>query len=184
MDQFTNNLYSFLVAYRAEILVILLITTGLTVLALLQNRKYFPLAIEKCIYCGDDKAKAIQGTIGNLILSGKPDYIVVRNGKYIPLEYKSTLQPKNLYYRRFQMASYFAIIEHVFGKKPPYGEFLFKDLSRKRIKNTTVLRKDLQNRIKRMTGILDNPHELIRNHNNYRKCNACDYKETCLKRVY
>lgn len=185
MDNFINNFNGFVSVYRLEILAALSITVIFSAYALFKNRKYLSLIKEKILYRGDHRAETLYGDVANnMTLSGKPDYIVERDGEYIPLEYKSTMPPKHLYNRKFQMAGYFAIIEDRFEKKPSYGEFIFKDFTRARLNNTVRLKKALMRRVNAMYEILDNPSKLKRNHNSYQRCNVCRFNLNCDKRVF
>lgn len=57
-----------------------------------------------------------------LRLSGKPDYLVRRNGAVIPVEVKTGSTPESPYDSHiFQLASYCLLVEKTYGKRPPYG---------------------------------------------------------------
>lgn len=59
---------------------------------------------------------------GNLGLTGKPDYIVEKNGRYIPVEVKSGRAPQAPYDAHiFQLAAYCLLVEKNLGSRPPYG---------------------------------------------------------------
>lgn len=55
-------------------------------------------------------------------LTGRPDYVVEKNGKMIPVEVKSGLAPQAPYDSHiFQLAAYCLLIEKAYGQRPPYG---------------------------------------------------------------
>jgi CRISPR-associated exonuclease Cas4 len=55
-------------------------------------------------------------------LTGKPDYLVQREGKLIPVEVKTGRAPAAPYDSHiFQLAAYCLLVERTFGKRPPYG---------------------------------------------------------------
>ncbi len=57
-----------------------------------------------------------------LRLTGKPDYLVERGGKIIPVEVKSGRAPEAPYDSHiYQLASYCLLVEKTMGKRPPYG---------------------------------------------------------------
>jgi CRISPR-associated exonuclease Cas4 len=65
---------------------------------------------------------------GNLGLTGKPDYIVEKNGRYIPVEVKSGRAPQAPYDAHiFQLAAYCLLVEKNLGSRPPYGIIHYED---------------------------------------------------------
>lgn len=57
-----------------------------------------------------------------LKLTGKPDYLVRRNGGIIPVEVKSGRAPETPYDSHiFQLASYCLLVEKTYGERPAYG---------------------------------------------------------------
>lgn len=55
-------------------------------------------------------------------LTGKPDYLVERDGAIIPVEVKSGRTPEAPYDSHiFQLAAYCLLVEKTYGKRPPYG---------------------------------------------------------------
>ncbi len=57
-----------------------------------------------------------------LELTGKPDYLIERNGQIIPVEVKSGRAPEAPYDSHiFQLASYCLLVDKTYGKRPPYG---------------------------------------------------------------
>lgn len=58
----------------------------------------------------------------SLRLTGKPDYLVERGGKIIPVEVKSGRAPDAPYDSHiYQLASYCLLVHKTMGKRPPYG---------------------------------------------------------------
>ncbi len=58
----------------------------------------------------------------DLGLTGKPDYLVDQGGRMIPVEVKSSSAGHAPYDGHvFQLAAYCILVEHTFGKRPPYG---------------------------------------------------------------
>ena len=55
-------------------------------------------------------------------LTGKPDYLIEKNGQIIPVEVKSGRAPESPYDSHiFQLASYCLLVEKTYRKRPPYG---------------------------------------------------------------
>ena len=55
-------------------------------------------------------------------LTGKPDYLIEKNGQIIPVEVKSGRAPETPYDSHiFQLASYCLLVEKAYRKRPPYG---------------------------------------------------------------
>jgi len=58
----------------------------------------------------------------DLGLTGKPDYLVEKDGRIIPVEVKSGRTPQAPYDAHiFQVAAYCLLVEKAYGKRPPYG---------------------------------------------------------------
>jgi CRISPR-associated exonuclease Cas4 len=55
-------------------------------------------------------------------LSGKPDYLIQKNGHIIPVEVKSGRAPEAPYDSHiYQLAAYCLLVERTYHKRPPYG---------------------------------------------------------------
>ncbi|MEW6070068.1 MAG: PD-(D/E)XK nuclease family protein [Candidatus Thermoplasmatota archaeon] len=79
------------------------------------------------------------------LMAGKPDYIVREtNGQIIPIEYKARSAPKYGPYKShiLQLASYCALIEENYNKRPSYGVIAYKDKDFK-IPYTDKLRQEM-----------------------------------------
>jgi CRISPR-associated exonuclease Cas4 len=58
----------------------------------------------------------------DLGLTGKPDYLVEQNGKFIPVEVKTGRTPQAPYDAHiFQVAVYCLLVHKTYGKRPPHG---------------------------------------------------------------
>jgi len=61
-------------------------------------------------------------------LTGKPDYLVEKNGAIIPVEVKSGRAPDAPYDSHiYQLAAYCLLVEKVYRKRPPYGIIHYPD---------------------------------------------------------
>lgn len=123
---------------------------------------------------------------GGLHMVGKPDYIVKREGRIIPLEYKSSQSPERLYagYEN-QIGVYFLLIESRYGKaaSPEYGIVRFADGKEFQVKNTDALRARVIREATRMEQIGGGTIEARRNHNSRNKCAACEFFPVCDERL-
>ena len=61
-------------------------------------------------------------------LTGKPDYVVEKRGRLIPVEIKSGWAPEKPYDSHImQLASYCLLLERNYKKRPPYGLLKYKN---------------------------------------------------------
>lgn len=118
-------------------------------------------------------------------LVGKPDYILKKEGKIIPLEFKSNRAPDRLYpSHELQVGAYFILIEHHYGKSaaPPYGIVRFADEKEFQVLNTAELRARIIDHAGRMSAILSGA-EARREHNTKNKCASCEFFPVCNERL-
>ena len=111
-------------------------------------------------------------------LTGKPDYLVERNGKVIPIEVKSGKAPSAPYDSHiYQLASYCYLVHKTMGKRPPYGIIHYnnRDFA---IDYTPELE----------AALLDILAEMRRDarrknvdcsHNSPARCRGCGYRKIC-----
>jgi CRISPR-associated exonuclease Cas4 len=114
-------------------------------------------------------------------LSGRPDYILKINNKFIPVEIKTGRVPKGpLFSHIIQLACYMLIIENNFGT-PPYGILRYGDREHK-IDYNEDLRRTLLEKIAEMRTIL-RTNEAHRNHRRPGKCRSCSRRDKCPERL-
>ena len=111
-------------------------------------------------------------------LTGKPDYLVERNGKVIPIEVKSGNAPDAPYDSHiYQLASYCYLVHKTMGKRPPYGIIHYRNRDFA-IDYTPALE----------TALLDILAEMRRDerrknvdcsHNSAARCRRCGYRKIC-----
>lgn len=111
-------------------------------------------------------------------LTGKPDYLIEKNGQIIPVEVKSGRAPEAPYDSHiFQLASYCLLVEKALGKRPPYGIIHYENRDFA-IDYTHELEKALIELIADMReddvrGNIDRSHEQIS------RCKRCGFSEIC-----
>lgn len=111
-------------------------------------------------------------------LTGRPDYIIVRNGIHIPVELKTGRVPKGPFFSHImQMATYCILTEERYGRAPPYGILRYGDREfevdyTEDLRNL-VLQKAEEMRLAGKTG------DVHRNHSRPGKCRNCSRREIC-----
>jgi len=111
-------------------------------------------------------------------LSGKPDYIVKRDKRYIPVELKTgsfTPPKKNHIY---QLAAYCQLIEENYGVFVPYGVLVYSDGYQFNIPFNPRLRFELENTINEMRRIIKTGKVNL-NTRNHNRCSSCSMKDYC-----
>ena len=111
-------------------------------------------------------------------LTGKPDYLIEKNGQIIPVEVKSGRAPESPYDSHiFQLASYCLLVEKTYGKRPPYGIIHYenRDFAIDYTHGLETALMDLlaemrQDEIKR---------EVNRSHDQAARCSGCGFRNVC-----
>jgi CRISPR-associated exonuclease Cas4 len=111
-------------------------------------------------------------------LTGKPDYLIEKNGLIIPVEVKSGRAPEAPYDSHiFQLASYCLLVEKTYKKRPPYGIIHYenrdfavdytKELESALIELLANMRED------------DTRRNIPRSHEQASRCKRCGYRGIC-----
>jgi CRISPR-associated exonuclease Cas4 len=111
-------------------------------------------------------------------LTGKPDYLVEREEKIIPIEVKSGRAPEAPYDSHiFQLAAYCLLVERTYQKRPPYGiiHYSNRDFS---VEYTQELESAL---LELLAGMKRNGFrkEVPRSHSEQARCVKCGFHKTC-----
>ncbi len=114
----------------------------------------------------------------NLGLTGKPDYLVEKNRRYIPVEVKSGRAPQAPYDSHiYQLAAYCLLVEKTMGSRPPYGIIHYDDRDFA-IDYTPALEQALLDILAEMRR--DERHdEVNRSHDNRARCAKCGFRQVC-----
>ena len=115
-------------------------------------------------------------------IAGKPDYIVKRNNRYIPVEVKSGTYNKPLKNHVIQLASYCHLLEENYRSFVPYGILVYNSVNQYKIPFDPKTRFELENTIKSMRQILKSG-KIMRNHNDYYKCKSCSMRTYCITKI-
>ncbi len=115
----------------------------------------------------------------SLRITGKPDYVVKQNNKYIPVEVKTGLHFNPEKNHVYQLASYCHLIEENYRNLVTHGILVYFDTSQQfKIPFNPQLRFELESLIKEMRKTLKSGN-VQRNHNSAKKCLNCSMKKHC-----
>lgn len=113
-----------------------------------------------------------------LELTGKPDYLVEKNGQIIPVEVKSGRAPDAPYDAHiYQLAAYCLLVEKVYRKRPPYGIIHYEnrdfavDYTRELEASLLDLLADMKRDAVR--------NEVPRSHEQAARCAQCGFRKVC-----
>jgi CRISPR-associated exonuclease Cas4 len=113
-----------------------------------------------------------------LELTGKPDYLIEKNGQIIPVEVKSGRAPEAPYDSHiFQLASYCLLVEKTYGKRPPYGIIHYENRDFA-IDYTHELETALIELLADMKED-DVRREVSRSHEQPARCKRCGFRNVC-----
>lgn len=116
-------------------------------------------------------------------LSGKPDYLVRRDGGLIPVELKSSLAPEKPYDSHLiQLVAYCYLVEENYGIRPKYGILQYRDATY-RVPYTDELENWLVETVQQMQESLLKGEEVDRNHRHFGRCAHCGVREYCDQRL-
>jgi CRISPR-associated exonuclease Cas4 len=111
-------------------------------------------------------------------LTGKPDYLVERDGVIIPVEVKSGRTPAAPYDSHiFQVAAYCLLVEKSYGKRPPYGIIHYpkRDFA---VDYTAQLEASLLDQLAdiKRDEVRNN---VLRSHEDPARCRGCGFRKVC-----
>ena len=113
-----------------------------------------------------------------LELTGKPDYLIEKNGQIIPVEVKSGRAPDAPYDSHiYQLASYCLLVEKTYKKRPPYGIIHYenRDFS---VEYTRELESSLLDLLGEMKKD-DRKRNVSRSHEQVSRCKGCGFRDVC-----
>ncbi|MBL8080262.1 MAG: CRISPR-associated protein Cas4 [Anaerolineales bacterium] len=113
-----------------------------------------------------------------LELTGKPDYLIEKNGQIIPVEVKSGRAPEAPYDSHiFQLASYCLLVEKTYSKRPPYGIIHYENRDFA-IDYTRELESALIELLADMKED-DVKRDVPRSHEQASRCKRCGFRNVC-----
>lgn len=111
-------------------------------------------------------------------LRGKPDIILRKDGKPIPVEVKTGRVPEGPFFSHIlQLAAYCFLIEQDMGENPPYGLIRYGETEFD-IEYDDSLRELLLEKLKDMRAHIED-EDVHRNHDREGKCINCSRREIC-----
>ena len=113
-----------------------------------------------------------------LELTGKPDYLIEKDGMIIPVEVKSGRAPDAPYDSHiYQLASYCLLVEKTYHKRPPYGIIHYegRDFA---VEYTRELEASLLDLLEEMKKD-ERKKEVDRSHEQASRCKRCGFRDAC-----
>jgi len=115
-------------------------------------------------------------------LTGKPDYLIQKDGKLIPAEIKSSYAPRTPYDSHImQLAAYCVLVEREFGERPPYGLLRYRNRTFE-IPFTSQLESKVLGLISTIRRCKDH-EDVPRSHSSKARCAHYGYRNTCDQRL-
>lgn len=115
-------------------------------------------------------------------LTGKPDYLVEKNGRFIPIEVKSGRAPQAPYDSHiYQLAAYCLLVEKTMGSRPPYGILHYSDRDFA-IDYTPELEDALLDLLAEMRRD-ERRTEVERSHEQPGRCAKCGFRQVCEEKL-
>jgi len=119
-----------------------------------------------------------------LMLSGKPDYILKKDGDYIPVEKKTGRIPRGpLFSHILQVGAYCLLVEEHYGKKPPCAIIEYRENHSFTIDYDEKLKGLILSKLEEMKAILSGEKAAYRNHHRKNKCLRCSRRDNCNVRL-
>ena len=118
----------------------------------------------------------------DLMLTGKPDYLIEQNGEIIPVEVKTGRTPEAPYDSHiFQLAAYCLLVHKTTGKRPTHGilHYPARDFA---VDYTPALEDALLDLIADMR-IDERRAEVPRSHEDGHRCRSCGFQDVCDQRL-
>jgi len=115
-------------------------------------------------------------------LTGKPDYLIEKEGQIIPVEVKSGRAPDTPYDSHiYQLASYCLLVEKTYNKRPSYGIIHYegRDFAVDYTRELEASLLDLLAEMKRD----ERRKEVARSHEQASRCRKCGFRDVCDQKV-
>ena len=116
-----------------------------------------------------------------LNLAGRPDYLVKRSGKLVPVEVKSARAPLSPYPSHvLQLAAYCTLVQAAYGQRPSYGIVKYADRAYS-VDYNSSLENELLDVLAEMRRA--ERQEPARSHESVNRCRACGFHQVCDQRL-
>lgn len=115
-------------------------------------------------------------------LTGKPDYLIEKDGQIIPVEVKSGRAPDAPYDSHiYQLTAYCILVERSLGSRPPYGIIHYEDRD-----FAIDYTRDLENAVLDVLAEMrrdERREEVNRSHEIPARCAKCGYRNMCEEKI-
>jgi len=115
-------------------------------------------------------------------IAGKPDYVIQKKERFIPVELKTGSYNSPHKNHVFQLASYCHLLEENYNVFVPYGILVYNNDTQFKIPFNPQLRFELENSIKQMRHVLKT-NKISRNHDNIFRCRNCSMRQYCNNKI-
>lgn len=115
-------------------------------------------------------------------VAGKPDYIIKKDKRYIPVELKTGKHNNPQKNHIFQLAGYCHLLEENYGGFVPYGILVYNNMYQYKIPFDPKTRFEFESTIKNMRNVIETGR-IVRNHNDPYRCNGCSMQSYCDARL-
>ena len=115
-------------------------------------------------------------------LTGKPDYLIKKDGLLIPAEVKSSYAPRTPYDSHImQLAAYCVLVDRTYGERPPYGLLRYRNRTFK-IPFTPELETEVLDVVSKIR-LCKTRDDIPRSHDHPGRCARCGYRNSCGQRL-
>lgn len=115
-------------------------------------------------------------------LQGRPDYVVQRNGSFVPVEVKSGRTPRRPYDSHVQqLAAYCYLVGETKGMRPEFGVLSYPQANYE-VPYTRALEDEMLKNVLRIQ-LAQRTGEAHRSHENPRRCAGCSRRVGCPERL-
>lgn len=145
-----------------------------------QHQSAIGLPAGRVIYSDTRQWAPSEGSLydPDLGLAGRPDYLVEKGSKIIPVEVKSSRISDTPYDSHiFQVAAYCLLVERTLAKRPPYGILHYSNRTFA-IDYTPQLKRSLIELLDEMRAC-ERRKNIHRSHDSSARCRACGYRGVC-----
>jgi CRISPR-associated exonuclease Cas4 len=120
-------------------------------------------------------------------LAGKPDYLLEKGEQIIPVEVKSSRAvDKPLDSHIYQLAAYCLLVDHIMGKRPPYGILHYPRGSKTGRTYAIDYTQQLEAALLDLLAEIrqqERRREIQRSHESPARCSGCGYRSICDQRL-
>lgn len=162
-----------------------LLVVGMVLLWLAQwTRKRAGLPRGRVVYVDNTELRRLEMALYDPLtdMTGRPDYLLQKDGELLPVEIKASLAPNWPYHSHvMQLAAYCHLVEAVYGKPPSRGILRYKDRS-----FSVDYSPELEDQLMELVAEMRRAEKLgtaDRMHTYSARCGACGHRGRCDQRL-